>query len=77
MDWNREHRGMGQKNIPLNKHGFEQAQAAANVLSKEIISRICYSPLDRAKVTAAIIAEKTNSKLIEIPELMECCWGER
>lgn len=74
-DWNREHRGMGQKDIPLNSRGIEQAQAAALILTKESINTICYSPLERAKNTAEIIAAQTKSKLIEISELTECCWG--
>ena len=75
-DWNREYRGMGQKDIPLNEAGIKQAQRAAVILSKEEIGTICYSPLERARVTAEIISAKVKSPLVEIPELIECCWGE-
>jgi broad specificity phosphatase PhoE len=59
-DWNLEHRGMGQKNIPLNARGLEQAHEAAKVLAHEAIRTICHSPLDRAKDTAKIIAANKN-----------------
>ncbi len=75
-DWNREHRGMGQKDIPLNERGLEQAHKAATVLVKEPIQTICFSPLMRARVTAEIIGEKLNVPLVEIPGLIECSWGE-
>lgn len=68
---------MGQKNIPLNARGIEQAYAAAEILSKESITTICCSSLDRAKETAKIVAEKIKARLVEIPDLMECGWGER
>lgn len=71
-DWNREHRGMGQKDIPLNERGLEQAHQAATVLAKEPIQTICFSPLMRARVTAEIIGEKLNVSLIAIPNLVEC-----
>lgn len=74
-DWNREHRGMGQKNIPLNANGIQQSQAAASLLTKEPIQLIYHSPLQRAKTTAEIIAEKIKIPLIEIQDLIECSWG--
>jgi probable phosphoglycerate mutase len=67
---------MGQKNIPLNARGIEQAHDAAQILAKEPIETICYSPLDRAKDTAKIIATNRHCPLVEVPELMECCWGD-
>ena len=75
--WNLEHRGMGQQNIPLNQRGEEQAREAARLLINQPIQTICHSPLSRAKLTAQVIAEQLGLPLVEIPELMECCWGER
>lgn len=74
--WNREHRGMGQKDVPLNERGLEQARQAANILIKEPIQTICFSPLSRARVTAEIIAERLKVPLVEVPGLIECSWGE-
>lgn len=76
-DWNLEHRGMGQKDIPLNRRGEEQAIQSAAILQREPIKNICHSPLNRAKRTAQIISEKIGAPLIEIPGLIECCWGEK
>lgn len=63
-DWNLAHRGMGQKNIPLNARGVQQAHEAAKILAKESIDTICYSPLDRAKDTAFIIAANRTLKFL-------------
>jgi broad specificity phosphatase PhoE len=75
-DWNREGRGMGQKDVPLNSRGIEQAHAAAQILKQQPIETICFSPLARAKQTAEIIADHIKVPLFEIPDLVECCWGE-
>jgi len=76
-NWNLEHRGMGQQDIPLNPRGEEQAIHAADLLKHEKIVTICHSPLVRAKKTAEIISQKIGAPLIEVPELMECRWGEK
>jgi broad specificity phosphatase PhoE len=76
-DWNVEHRGMGQKDVPLNQKGERQAAEAVKYLESEKIKTICHSPLQRAKRTAEIISEKLKLPMFEIPELKECCWGER
>ncbi|MGZ5279424.1 MAG: histidine phosphatase family protein [Pseudobdellovibrionaceae bacterium] len=76
-DWNREHRGMGQQDIPLNPNGVQQAQAAADIFQSEKIRTICHSPLIRAKRTAEIIADKLNCAMVEVPELIECSWGQQ
>jgi len=76
-DWNLQHRGMGQQDIPLNQRGENQAVQAASLLKSEPIKTICHSPLSRAKRTAEIIAEFIKAPLIEVPELMKCCWGEK
>lgn len=75
-DWNREHRGMGQKDIPLNERGLAQAHTAAKLLTQEPIRTICFSPLARARITAEIIGTYISASLIEVPELIECSWGE-
>lgn len=57
-DWNLEKRLMGQKEIPLNAHGREQAAELKNKL-QDINFDICFSsPLTRAKETAEIICKE-------------------
>lgn len=54
-DWNLEGRLMGQKDIPLNDRGREQAEILRNKLA-DMSFDCCYSsPLSRAKETADII----------------------
>ncbi len=74
-DWNRDHIFMGQKDIPLNQYGIEQAQEAAKNLASLEITSITTSPLGRAAKTAEIIAETIKKPITLIEELKECCWG--
>lgn len=56
-DWNLDGRLMGQKDVPLNEHGREQAKILRERLS-DIDFDCCYvSPLSRAKETAEIICD--------------------
>lgn len=74
-DWNRNHIFMGQKDIPLNQYGIEQAQQAAKNLVGIDIASIATSPLKRASKTAEIIADVLKKPVIPIDGLKECCWG--
>jgi probable phosphoglycerate mutase len=57
-DWNLDGRMMGQKDIPLNNHGREQAKILRDKLS-DLAFDCCYtSPLSRAKETAEIICNQ-------------------
>jgi broad specificity phosphatase PhoE len=76
-DWNREHIFMGQKDIPLNQYGIEQAQKAAKNLADVEIASIATSPLKRAAKTAEIIAKAIKRPITIIDELRECCWGTK
>ena len=61
-DWNLEKRMQGHMNIPLNATGIKQINDLADkiVENKICFDRMIASPLDRAKVSAEIIAEKTG-----------------
>ena len=74
-DWNRERRGMGQQDIPLNATGILQVEAAVEKLHELPIELICHSPLKRAQKTAEIIANRLELPLLNVPELIECSWG--
>ncbi len=74
-DWNKEHRFMGQTDIPLNAKGFEQAHAATQQLHNLAFTKIIASPLQRAQQTAQIIGQAVNKPIITVDELKESFWG--
>ncbi|WP_374380444.1 histidine phosphatase family protein [Dongia sp.] len=76
-DWNRIGLVQGQVNMPLNGTGLAQALAARETLRDQNIGTICTSPLDRASLTADIIAAGLHVPVKEIDALRECRFGER
>jgi broad specificity phosphatase PhoE len=62
-DWNLEGRYQGHTDIPLNRAGIAEAQAAAECLAEVAIDRIVVSPLIRAVATAAIVAERLGKPI--------------
>lgn len=63
-DWNLERRLQGHKNIPMNSTGVKQMLEIAEHLQKMNfhVDEIISSPLDRAKESAKIVAEKIGFK---------------
>ncbi len=61
-DWNNEKRLQGHMDIPMNEAGIQQINDLADKIVKEEIrfDKLIASPLDRAKKSAEIIAEKTG-----------------
>ena len=57
IDWNLEGRPMGQKDIPLNRKGREQAEILRNKLADMNFDHCYSSPLSRTKETAEIICK--------------------
>lgn len=59
-DWNKEHRLQGQKNIPMNDEGMRQMNELADRLAENglKVDFIISSTLERAKISAQIIADK-------------------
>ncbi len=74
-NWNKESRIMGQKDIPLNEKGIEQAKCAGNILKEANFTLILSSPLARAFKTAEIIADQTHKPIVIIDGLKECSLG--
>lgn len=74
-DWNKEHKIMGQIDIPLNAVGLQQAQAVAQNIAHLEISRIVSSPLKRAVQTSEIIAAHMNISITKLDEFTECSLG--
>lgn len=75
-DWNNQHRIMGQKDIPLNHRGEEQAHQAGKILAPYDIDCIITSSLVRARKTAEIIQTYRNVPVMHDARLQECCFGE-
>ncbi|MDR3425780.1 MAG: histidine phosphatase family protein [Alphaproteobacteria bacterium] len=75
-DWNVANRMQGQiQDIPLNDTGRRQAEDAASFLARQSFGLIVSSTLDRAAVTARIIAERTGTPLVFDKRLIERSWG--
>lgn len=74
--WNAERRYSGQRDVPLNEIGRQQARNLARSLDGLPVRRIISSDLIRSKETAQIIGEEWNT-IVEIdPRLREVDVGE-
>ena len=74
-DWNSDGRLMGQKDVPLNDKGREQAEVLRNKLANMSFDCCYSSPLSRAKETAEIIC-KGKCNIICDDNLKERFGGE-
>lgn len=77
-DWNSKGLCMGQKDIPLNERGRQQAQKIFENDKRLHTTRIFYSPLKRAQETMEIVSTqlaryglKTNCSKVAVDELRE------
>jgi len=70
-DWNHEKRWQGHADRPLTERGREQAQALADRLAHIDLDAVYSSDLERARDTAAVVAESQGLKLRQLPELRE------
>jgi broad specificity phosphatase PhoE len=76
-NWNALQLCQGQKDIPLNSIGINDAHRIGKLMAKMRIHSICFSPLIRAAETAKIMASYfPQSKLYPIKELQERAWGK-
>ena len=74
--WNAEERLQGQLDAELSELGFRQARQTAEALADKVVDSIYSSDLQRAYVTAEIIAEKHGLPVTRQPVLREVCLGE-
>lgn len=75
-DYNRDSRLQGSSDIALNATGLEQARTAAQLLSDDRWDAVVSSPLQRAAVTADIIAEALEVEVLgRFPGLVERDYG--
>lgn len=64
-DWNKEGKIQGQKDIPLNEVGEQQAKEVAQILKETFhITTIYTSSLQRARKTAEITQDYLKAKLL-------------
>jgi len=56
-DWTRDGRYAGAREIPLNAVGLRQCQATAAALAERAVAAIYATPLERARMSAEIIAK--------------------
>ena len=75
-DWNLQSKLQGQADIELNETGITQANDCAFVLQHEQFDFIVTSPLQRAYVTARIIADKLQLPLQVMDEWTERSFGD-
>ena len=77
-DWNRVFRYQGASDVELNETGLEQARLAGIRLAEIVPSRVCSSPLLRARRTAEIIMERSRGDVeIELcRDLREISFGK-
>lgn len=74
-DHNQARLVMGQRDIPLNQRGREQARHAARLLSQIGVGAIFTSPLGRAHETAQIVGSHVGVRVEPIESLKERNWG--
>jgi len=73
--WNSEGRIQGQADIPLDEIGLQQAQRVAERLKAQPIDVFYSSPLQRARATAEVLAEKIDLPITCDARLMEYDFG--
>lgn len=76
--WNVEQKVAGATDVPLTEEGKKQAIELAEKIIKEklVIDEIWYSPLERAKITALTIGERTGIPCKEEVALKEQNFGK-
>ena len=76
--WNAGRLIMGQRDIPLNATGEDQARAAADGVARAGLRAglVWTSPLTRARATADAMAAATGLPLRVMPGLRERDWGD-
>lgn len=70
-DWNRAHRWQGFAERPLTERGRAQARELAERLADIALDAVYSSDLQRARETAAAVAEAQDVQLTTVPELRE------
>lgn len=72
---NADRRIAGSVDTELTELGIDQARQAARALADQPITAIYASPLQRARDTALIVAERLRLPIVSIAEIAERNWG--
>ncbi len=75
-NWNLEKRFQGTTNTELTYEGLKQGKLLANNLEKTDFKNIYTSPLNRAKITAGFLGDKTKCEVIEDLDFKEISFGD-
>jgi len=70
-DWHEQRRVLGQRDVPLNAQGINQAHAAAMALAGVQLHEVLSSPLLRTMQTAEIIAGQFGIEVARDPRLVD------
>jgi broad specificity phosphatase PhoE len=74
-EWVRERRFAGSRDIPLTEVGRDQCGAVARALSGSTVAAVYASPLERARVSAEVIAEPHRLPVRIAPAFSEMSFG--
>src|SRR5262247_436189 len=74
-DWVRERRFAGSRDIPLTDAGRAQCAAVARALAPTAVSAVYASPLERARMSAEVIAKPHGLAVRIVPAFSEMCFG--
>lgn len=74
-DWNVGHLLQGQRDIPLNDHGREEARRAARALAAIPLDLCVTSPLSRTRETASLLLAGRSIPQQTDPDLLEVGFG--
>jgi broad specificity phosphatase PhoE len=76
-DWNARNLSQGNIEVPLNATGIRQAELAATRIADVQVAHIVSSPLERARITAGIVATRIGLPVTVDPDLHEASYGVR
>ena len=74
--WNKQEVFRGRADIPLDEVGLRQAEAVAEALAAEQITRVMTSPLSRAVKTAEALAASRQIVPVVMPAFIDMDFGE-
>ncbi|MBI3825826.1 MAG: histidine phosphatase family protein [Candidatus Rokubacteria bacterium] len=75
-DSNRERRFTGWRDVPLSDVGRQEAEAVARALAGQPVAAVYASPLQRARVTAEIVAAAHRLTVTPLPDFREMSFGD-